>query len=72
LEQLGRAFSVQYDAAERPSVLPKRLLRATLLLLLYSIRLELQLVDNCEFDLLFRWFVGLAIDEAAPGVLRPC
>jgi transposase len=47
----------------RPSIPPERLLRATLLQLLYSIRSERQLVERIEFDLLFRWFVGLSIDE---------
>ena len=46
MEQLGGAFSPQYDAADRPSVPPKRLLRATLLLLLYSIRSERQFVER--------------------------
>ncbi len=47
----------------RPSIPPERLLRATLLQLLYSIHSERQLVERIEFDLLFRWFVGLSIDE---------
>ena len=42
---------------------PERLLRASLLQFLYSIRSERQLVERLEFDLLFRWFVGLAIDD---------
>src|SRR5208337_3797161 len=49
--------------AGRPSIPPERLLRATLLQLLYSIRSERQLVERLEFDMLFRWFVGLSIDE---------
>jgi transposase len=43
------------------------LLRATLLQLLYTIRSERQLVERIEFDMLFRWFVGLSIDEKVFG-----
>lgn len=63
LAELDQAFSALYERCGRPSVPPERLLRATLLQLLYSIRSERQLVERLEFDLLFRWFVGLAIDE---------
>ena len=63
LSDLDGAFSALYEACGRPSIPPERLLRATLLQLLYSIRSERQLVERLEFDLLFRWFVGLSIDE---------
>ena len=63
LAELDRAFSALYERCGRPSIPPERLLRATLLQLLYSIRSERQLVERMEFDLLFRWFVGLSIDE---------
>jgi transposase len=63
LSDLDRTFSSLYEGFGRPSVPPERLLRATLLQLLYSIRSERQLVERIEFDLLFRWFVGLSIDE---------
>jgi transposase len=63
LAELDRAFSALYEAIGRPSIPPERLLRATLLQLLYSIRSERQLVERIEFDMLFRWFVGLSIDE---------
>src|SRR5580700_6965054 len=63
LAELDRAFSALYEACGRPSIPPERLLRTTLLQLLYSIRSERQLVERIEFDLLFRWFVGLSIDE---------
>ncbi len=65
LSDLDGAFSALYEACGRPSIPPERLLRATLLQLLYSIRSERQLVERIEFDLLFRWFVGLSIDEKA-------
>jgi transposase len=63
LAELDRAFSSLYACFGRPSIPPERLLRATLLQLLYSIRSERQLVERIEFDILFRWFVGLSIDE---------
>ena len=63
LAELDRAFSALYEGCGRPSIPPERLLRAALLQLLYSIRSERQLVERLEFDLLFRWFVGLSIDE---------
>ena len=63
LAELDGAFSALYVGFGRPSIPPERLLRATLLQLLYSIRSERQLVERIEFDLLFRWFVGLSIDE---------
>jgi transposase len=63
LADLDRTFSALYEAFGRPSIPPERLLRATLLQLLYSIRSERQLVERIEFDLLFRWFVGLSVDE---------
>jgi transposase len=63
LAKLDGAFSALYEACGRPSIPPERLLRATLLQLLYTIRSERQLVERIEFDMLFRWFVGLSIDE---------
>jgi transposase len=61
LAELDARFSALYEG--RPSIPPERLLRAVLLQLLYSIRSERQLVERLEFDMLFRWFVGLTIDE---------
>src|SRR6185312_8615155 len=58
-----RGFWALYEGIGRPSIPPERLLRASLLQLLYSIRSERQLVERLEFDMLFRWFVGLTIDE---------
>ena len=63
LAELDGALSALYETIGRPSIPPERLLPATLLQLLYSIRSERQLVERLEFDLLFRWFVGLSIDE---------
>ena len=58
-------FSALYPPIGRPSVPPEKLLRATLLQALYSIRSERQLMERLEYDLLFRWFVGIGVDEAA-------
>ena len=63
LAELDPRFSALYQGIGRPSIAPERLLRASLLQLLYSIRSERQLVERLEFDMLFRWFVGLTIDE---------
>ncbi|MFD2648783.1 IS5 family transposase [Devosia albogilva] len=57
-------FSSLYSGLGRPSIAPEKLLRAMLLQAFYSIRSERQLMERLEFDLLFRWFVGLGIDDA--------
>src|SRR5579872_6352716 len=59
LAELDPRFSALYEGIGRPSTPPERLLRAVLLQLLYSLRSERQLVERLEFDMLFRWFVGL-------------
>jgi transposase len=48
----------------RPSIPPERLLRALLLQAFYSVRSEQQLMEQLDYNLLFRWFVGLSLDEA--------
>jgi transposase len=66
LSDLTREFSSLYPARlGRPSIAPERLLRAMLLQAFYGIRSERQLMERMEFDLLFRWFVGLAVDDPA-------
>ena len=65
LATLERDFSALYSPIGRPSVAPEKLLRATLLQAFYSIRSERQLMERLEYDLLFRWFVGIGVDEAA-------
>jgi transposase len=64
LAALERDFSVLYAPVGRPSIPPEKLLRAMLLQAFYSIRSERQLMERLEYDLLFRWFVGLVIDDA--------
>ena len=66
LADLSEDFSALYPPRlGRPSIPPERLLRAMLLQAFYGIRSERQLMERMEFDLLFRWFVGLGVDEAA-------
>lgn len=65
LSALDGDFALLYPPRfGRPSIPPERLLRAMLLQAFYGIRSERQLMERIEFDLLFRWFVGLGIDEA--------
>jgi transposase len=62
---LQREFAALYaPRLGRPSIPPEKLLRAMLLQAFYSIRSERQLMERLEYDLLFRWFVGLGIDDA--------
>jgi transposase len=65
LAALSDEFSTPYSPSGRPSIPPEKLLRAMLLQAFYSIRSERQLMERLEFDLLFRWFVGIGVDEAA-------
>ncbi len=66
LTDLTKEFGALYSARlGRPSIAPERLLRAMLLQAFYGIRSERQLMGRMEFDLLFRWFVGLGVDDAA-------
>ncbi len=63
LSQLDRKFRKLYSGTGRPSVPPEQLLRALLLQVLYSIRSERMLMEQLEYNLLFRWFVGLEMDD---------
>ena len=63
LNDLSRAFAALYTEFGRPSIAPEKLLRAMLLQAFYGIRSERQLMERLEFDLLFRWFVGLGVDD---------
>jgi transposase len=66
LHDLSEDFAALYAARlGRPSIPPERLLRAMLLQAFYGIRSERQLMERMEFDLLFRWFVGLGVDDPA-------
>jgi transposase len=63
LSDLSRDFSMLYTDFGRPGVAPEKLLRAMLLQAFYGVRSERQLMERMEFDLLFRWFVGLGVDD---------
>jgi transposase len=63
LAALSGQFELLYSPLGRNSIPPERLMRALLLQALYSLRSERQLVERIEYDLLFRWFVGLGIDD---------
>src|SRR5271166_7076322 len=63
LAALTGEIAALYCGLGRPSVRPEKLLRAVLLQALYSVRSERQLMERIEFDLLFRWFVGIGIDD---------
>src|SRR3989441_6155339 len=63
LTQLSRRFDTMYSRVGRPSIAPEKLLRAQLLQMLYSIRSERLLMGEMDYNLLFRWFVGLNADD---------
>ena len=65
LAALEREFAALYAPIGRPSIPPEKLLRAMLLQAFYSIRSERLLMERLEYDLLFRWFVGIVVDDAA-------
>ena len=64
LERLSPRFGTLYVHFGRPSIPPEKLLRALLLQALYTIRSERQLMEQLDYNLLFRWFVGLGMDDA--------
>lgn len=63
LAALDAEFARLYAATGRPSIAPERLLRALLLQAFYTIRSERQLMEQLDYNLLYRWFVGLGVDE---------
>ena len=63
LRELTGDFARLYPKTGRPSIPPEKLLRALLLQLLYSVRSERQLMEQLNYNLLFRWFVGLTMDD---------
>ena len=63
LRRLSRLFSRMYSQVGRPSIPPEKLLRALLLQVLYTIRSERMLMEELNYSLLFRWFVGLNLDD---------
>ena len=63
LAMLSPKFAAMYSKIGRPSIPPEKLLRALLLQVLYTVRSERLLMEQLEYNLLFRWFVGLSIDD---------
>jgi transposase len=63
LAALSGEFQQFYALNGRSSIAPEKLLRALLLQAFYSVRSERQLMEQLDYDLLFRWFVGLAVDD---------
>src|SRR5437899_7580644 len=63
LSQLSRRFDMMYAKVGRRSIAPEKLLRAQLLQMLYTIRSERLLMEEMDYNLLFRWFVGLNADD---------
>lgn len=64
LKRLSPRFAKLYASSGRPSIAPEKLLRALLLQVLYSVRSERMLMEQLDYNLLFRWFVGLGMDDA--------
>src|ERR1700674_4667441 len=64
LQALSREFDRMYSDMGRPSIAPEKLLRALLLQVLYTIRSERMLMEQLDYNLLFRWFVGLNMDDS--------
>ena len=67
LRSLSPEFNRMYSREGRPSIAPEKLLRALLLQLLYSVRSERLLMEEIDYSILFRWFVGLNLDERGVG-----
>jgi len=64
LRNMGKEFQTMYARVGRPSIPPEKLLRALLLQVLYTVRSERLLMEQLDYNLLFRWFVGLNLDDA--------
>jgi len=64
LAELSKLFARMYSQIGRPSIPPEKLLRALLLQVLYTVRSERMLMEQLNYNMLFRWFVGLNLDEA--------
>src|SRR6201997_656417 len=63
LKELSPEFDKMYSKVGRPSIPPEQLLRALLLQMLYSVRSERLLVEEIDYNILFRWFIGLNLDD---------
>ena len=67
LKELNHTFRRLYSHEGRPSIPPEQLLSALILQVLYSVRSERQLMEQLDYNLLFRWFVGLSPDDPILG-----
>src|SRR5690242_8226565 len=65
LRELSPSFDRMYSATGRPSIPPERLLKASLLMALYTVRSERLFCEQLDYNLLFRWFLDLEMDEAS-------
>src|SRR5256712_13203601 len=65
LKEMSPQFAKRYSDVGRPSIAPERLLRVLLLQIFYSVRSERLLMEKLQYNLLFRWFVGMEMDEEA-------
>jgi transposase len=63
LKEMSPQFAKLYSNVGRPSIAPERLLRSLLLQIFYSVRSERMLIEQLQYNLLFRWFVGMEMDE---------
>ena len=64
LSDMDATFDDMYSITGRPSIPPEQLIRALLLQILFTIRSERQLMERLDYDLMFRWFVGLGMDDS--------
>src|SRR5258705_13263488 len=63
LKEMSPRFAKLYSEVWRPSIAPERLFRSLLLQIFYSVRSERMLIEQLQYNLLFRWFVGMEMDE---------
>src|SRR3954468_23341244 len=63
LKNMSKRFDAMYAKTARPSIPPEKLLRAQLIQMLYSVRSERLLMEEIDYSVLFRWFVGMNLDE---------
>jgi transposase len=68
LDRLSGDFGALYAATGRPSIAPEMLLRALLLQAFFSVRYERQLMQQITYNMLFRWFIGLASERLKPVI----
>lgn len=71
LSSFDADFEALYTDFRRPSIMPERLLRASQTQILYSVRSERQLMEQVKYNLLFRWFAGLGVDDPIWSEGRP-